>query len=183
MRSVVFFLLLIILLSGCAENELNLFNPANNSFSQQKITLDKRPTVFCYLSPTCPLCLKQTHTLQNSINKYSSKVSFCVIIPSQQLPDEEIVKSSSLFKLTCPIFIDLDARFCKQKKASTTPQYQLYYNKQKLYDGKLDNTYKAINMPSFDDKYINYLNDALDSLMRNKKIATPSTTPVGCYIE
>jgi hypothetical protein len=183
MRWLFLLFLFVTLLSGCSENESYLFNPNNNSFTQKNIIETNTPTVFCFLSPTCPLCIKQTNTLQKLINKYNSKISFYIIIPSNQLPEITVTQSCALFNLHCPIYIDKHSRFSKQKGASTTPQYQIYSNKQKVYDGRLDNTFKAINTPSFAPEYINYLNNAIDSLIDHKKIAVPSTTPVGCFIE
>jgi hypothetical protein len=122
MRWLFLLFLFVTLLSGCSENESYLFNPNNNSFTQKNITETNTPTVFCFLSPTCPLCIKQTNTLQKLINKYNSKISFYIIIPSNQLPEITITQSCALFSLHCPIYIDKHSRFSKQKGASTTPQ-------------------------------------------------------------
>ncbi len=92
---------------------------------------------------------------------------------------DEMKKHASEKKYNCMYALDQNSEVANAFGAKTTPHVFLFDKTQKLvYKGAIDDNYKD---PS--SVKVNYIENAVNSMLQGKKISPNSTTPVGCSVK
>ena len=80
------------------------------------------------------------------------------------------------------IIIDSQLEIYNTFKPEVTPQVVVAQNKKIVYSGLLDDRFTELGVIQ-SKIYIDYLSNALNSLMKNEPIKDVQTKAVGCFIE
>ena len=170
------------LFSSCSK-DTSVIEYKNNEFKKTQITSSTKVEVYCFLSYHCPLSIGQVEQLKLIQAKYDKQVVFKTIIPEKSFQVNDDFQNSVLLTLGNPIYIDSSLNFTKKWKVKLVPEYRIVYNSKSLYSGAFDNSYKGVNMPSYKNEYINYIQNSLDQFNNKLKINPSKTEAFGCKIE
>ena len=92
---------------------------------------------------------------------------------------EKMVEHSKKMNYQFQYLLDKKSRLANNFGAKTTPHIFLFNSDEDLvYKGAIDDNYKNKEMVN-----TFYLKDAIESLVKRKKIKVPSTKPIGCSIK
>jgi len=101
---------------------------------------------------------------------------------ASELPDDafqDMKNRAHENRFNFPYLRDDDQQVAKTYGAKRTPEVFLFdANRVLRYHGAIDDNYRDPNAVK-----INYLRNALDTLLEAADIQTPDTAPVGCYIK
>lgn len=156
--------------------------------SREKFSLidikSNKASVFIFLSPECPICIKMTGSIREIADSFASKgVKFYLIFPGKYFTASQIQTFQKTYKLDIPALRDENNEFVALTGATITPQaFVVDHTGKIVYTGKIDNWYESIGkrrtvITEF------YLRDALDAVINSRLPKIKRTEPVGCIIE
>ncbi len=156
-------------------------NHASNQASKQA-NKQTRAFVVAMTGTGCPLCLKYAPTLAALEDHYSDKgVQFLFVNPNESETEQRILDAIKHHGFDGPYVRDLDNQLTQLMEVETTTEVFLLDGSGTLrYRGAVNDQYGlgySLNQPRE-----NYLSDAIDSLLSNKKIAIAATSAPGCEI-
>lgn len=140
-----------------------------------------------WFNPECPFVVKHhkvNTTFKTLHEQYSSKnVVFLAINSSADGKQGNGVKlnkeKAAEYKIAYPILVDADGKVGKMYGAKTTPHVYVIDTEGKLaYQGAIDNNNDRTKAGD-----VNYVKDALEALLANKKVEKSQTTPYGCSVK
>jgi thiol-disulfide isomerase/thioredoxin len=179
-------LLLIISIKCYSQNSLFEFKLANIqnkiiSFSDLK---KYKAIAFVFLLSDCPASQDYTLTLNELYLKYKdNNIAFVGIFPGKFSTDEELLKFQKLYKVTFPLFKDPDFVFTKWLEAKIVPACFLLNNIGEIvYKGRINDWLFALGKKRMQITQ-NNLEDALNSIVKNKTLKIRETAPIGCILE
>jgi len=134
-------------------------------------------SVFIFLNPECPICLKY----QGSFSQYKND-SIIFVFPGKV--SEKSVKSFIAYDSISPNNVIIDDNFglTKNLSAKITPQVVITNNGKIVYSGLIDDRFIALGA-SRPNASVNYIRNALNSLIQNDSVTIANTEAVGCFIE
>lgn len=142
----------------------------------------KKPLVFVFLSPECPLCKNYTITLNTLFKNYQSDIDLIGIIPGRSYSAETIKKFKKDFSVRFPIYIDKKKSLTNFIGATVTPQvFFLQDNGIALYSGAIDDWIVSLGKKKSKID-IKYLENAIISYKKGIPIKITYVPPVGCLI-
>lgn len=142
----------------------------------------KEINILFALSPACPMTAFYLQYLDSLEQKYSNKyIHFKYIVASKNHSKIEIDSFKNiLHKKT--IEIDKNNNVLHQLSVETVPSALIYYGKNKIYYGAIDNrAYAPGKLRQFTSE--KYLETILDELITHRKISYNFKPPVGCILE
>ena len=143
-----------------------------------------KASVFVFLSPDCPLSQKYSLTVKNQADKYLEKsIDFYLVFPGKLYKTEEIKNFLFEYELRLPSVLDSEKKLTKILGASVTPEAFLLDSAGKtIYSGAIDNWFIE---PGKQREVIteHYLDEAIESCLKNIPAKNKQTKPVGCIIE
>ena len=144
----------------------------------------RKPTVFIFISPECPLCQSYTLTINQLIKEYTNKgIQFIGIVPGKDFSQQQVISFNRTYQSTLPIWFDKHFKLTQALGATITPEVFFVSNNGKLlYSGRIDNWAYELSKKR---KVITQhdLMNALEGYLHHKPITTIKTKAVGCYIE
>ncbi len=187
MKNLTLFSLLFILpiLFSCEQKNQHIhsFQTINGSVQMNELHQDKMNS-FVFLAPGCPLSEASILELNRLDSLYSeNQYSTTIIIPGNLYSVQEIEEFKNTFNIKFRMVIDTNYYLTKLLNASITPEYFLVNeNMVVLYQGAIDN--RAIDNDIIrQEADINFAENAIKSIIENKKIEQTKTKAVGCFIE
>lgn len=169
-----------------AKKELNVGSKASDfsltNVDGQLISLDSyenaKGYIVIFTCNNCPYAQAYQQRIIDLHSQYAAK-GFPVIAINTSDSGEEIVSRAKEKNYPFAYLHDETQAVSKAYGASRTPQvYILKKDKTVAYIGTIDNNYKDGNTA---DKH--YVNDAVDALLANKEVPTPTTKAIGCAIK
>lgn len=144
-------------------------------------TPDNTLEVVVFLSAECPICQKQTLTLNQLVERYP-EVQFKGVFTHWD-PWRAIRFFEKKYKPAFPVFRDNRRRhWVEQLGAAVTPEVFLLQNGQVRYRGAIDNWFYAPgrHRPA---PTVHYLSDAITAIRRGETVSPAQTEAIGCLIE
>ncbi len=185
-KPVIVMLFLLISIPGYSQNSLFQFKLPN---LQDKIflfsDLEKYKAIaFVFLLSDCPASQDYTLTLNELYLKYkANNIEFIGVFPGKFSKDEELLKFQKLYRITFPLVKDPDMVFTKWLGAKIVPACFLLDNKESVvYKGRINDWLFALGKKRMQITQ-NNLEDALNSIVKNKTLKLKETTPIGCILE
>jgi hypothetical protein len=159
-----------------------IFIACNNDAAFKRLNgkpfvLNTQTKVFIFLNPECPICLKY----QGSFSQYKND-SLIFVFPGKV--SEKSVKSFIAYDSISlnNVIIDDNYSLTKKLSAKITPQAIITNNGKTVYSGLIDDRFAALGS-SRSKASINYIRNALNSLIQNDSVTIANTEAVGCFIE
>ena len=143
-----------------------------------------KATVIVFMSPDCPLCQSYTLTINQLMQKYSSKsIQFIGVVPTNNFSVADIVDYKRQYKSNLNLVRDAKCQLVKKIKATITPEvFLLDAQGGVLYSGRIDNwAYELGRKRTVITEHD--LKDVLESVVNNKSIKVKKTKAIGCFIE
>jgi len=137
--------------------------------------LEDSISVFIFLNIECPICQKY----QGDFKKYT-KYNTHYVFPNDS-NKQKIREFLAYDSIDANIIYDMALIYPKMLGATTTPQVVITQHKQIVYSGLIDDRF--INLGSSRPPSINYIENTLNSLLKNERPKISSTEAVGCLIE
>ena len=157
---------------------------SNVQTSTIQVITQRKPTVFIFISPECPLCQSYTLTINQLIKKYANiGIQFLGIVPGTDFSSEQVLSFNRTYKSTLPIWFDKQLKLTQAIGAKITPEVFFVSNNGKLlYSGRIDNWAYELSKKR---KVITQhdLINALESYIHHKPITITKTKAIGCFIE
>ena len=164
------------------EDELRSVN--GQSYSLKNLT-EKEGIIVLFTCNTCPFVVKweDRYKIIEDLAK-SNNLGFAYINSNYKKRDgddsfEQMKTHAQEMNYRFPYLIDDKSKIANAFGAKTTPHIFLFNsNYQLVYKGAIDDNYEDINkVKEF------YLKDAINQLVKDKKIKVSETKPVGCSIK
>ena len=136
-----------------------------------------------FITNDCPISNAYAREIRRICDGYSGRASCTLDYVDPTLTAAQAAKHAADYGHgDYPIVIDTDHTLVKAAGATVTPEAALILPGGKLaYRGRIDDRYfalgKARNEPTVHD-----LRSALDATLAGKKVDTPRTTAIGCFI-
>ncbi len=148
--------------------------------------LDTTPTliVYVFLSETCPMSQSYVPVLNKIQEIYQSKhIEVVGIFPNFYVTDSTVNQFTTAFGVKFKVERDAGFIFTNKFDAHLTPEVFLVDNMTQnvLYTGAIDNAYFRAGKRR-GKTCANYLADAIDKVLINKKIEVTKTQAFGCVI-
>ena len=143
---------------------------------------DKKAVVIAFLGTECPLAKLYAHRLNELATRYAPKgVQFVGVNSNQQDTLREIGHYVALHKIEFPVLKDSAHELADRLGVDRTPIVFVLDGQRRIkYQGRIDDQYGVgYARPSAAN---NYLADALDAVIANRPVATPTTEAVGCFV-
>lgn len=143
-----------------------------------------RNKVFVFMDVECPISQFYTKSLQKLSIKYAMVgVIFITVFPTKYVNENEIIAFNHKYNLTIPSVLDKFQSITKKLNASVTPEVIVVnQNNEISYSGSIDDSYFALGKRNLNPKK-NYLEDALNSIIKNQKPLIPHSNAIGCEIQ
>lgn len=163
--------------------EATLRDLSNNKKMTVKSIAKSDLTVLVAYGLECPILRKHTPTLKSLVEKFEKKnVSFIFINAIKSSTDEEILVNNKEFNVGANVYEDRNPSLLKELKFTTLSEVALIKlsTNEVLYKGSINNqmTFDVTREKATD----NYLEEALNSALSNKKISKVKTKTFGCEI-
>lgn len=165
------------------ENFDGTFKIANG----KKITFPEdfngKPSVFIFLSPECPLCINYIRIISDLMKSYKGQVKFYAVFSGKYIKVKEVNTFAKKYSLMFPMIMDPDYKISRNTQARVTPECVLMDSSGVVkYKGAIDD--RATAPGKFrNSANMNFLHDAIQSLLSGKSISIQETNAVGCFIE
>jgi thiol-disulfide isomerase/thioredoxin len=169
-----FCILLFFSLLSCHKPETKLANGQPFEWSDST-------SVFFFLNTECPLCNRLIGRFSFYQKQFPS-VQFYYVFYDDHNSESRLsfLRSDSI--IPSQLIIDSQLEIYKAFKPDVTPQVVVYQNKKVVYSGLLDDRFTELGVIQA-KIYVDYLSNALNSLMKNEPIKDVQTKAVGCFIE
>lgn len=131
-----------------------------------------------WIEPGCPYCVRHAKhgTMNKMVAKYGKKnVVFLGILTSRVTDAKGMKAFVSQHKLGYPILVDSTGKVGKMFGAKTTPHMFVVKNGAIAYQGALDDDPRG----NKGEKATNYVGNAIDAMLSNKKVGKALTKPYG----
>tara|TARA_B100000965_G_scaffold376804_1_gene370379 strand:+ start:1611 stop:2234 length:624 start_codon:yes stop_codon:yes gene_type:complete len=154
------------------------------SYSLKKLT-EKNGIIVLFTSNTCPFVVtwEDRYKITEELAK-KNNLGFVYVNSNYKKRDgddsfEEMKKHAKKMNYRFPYLLDEKSKLANAFGAKTTPHIFMFNsNYQLVYKGAIDDNYEDIDkVKEF------YLKDAIDQLVKGKKIKVSETKPVGCSIK
>jgi peroxiredoxin len=158
----------------------NLKDFRGKQHSLANITSDL--VVVAFMGTECPLAKLYAPRLQNIQAKYAQKnVTLLCVNSNRHDSITELAAYARTHKLSIPVLKDVGNKIADRFGATRTPEV-FVLDKQRVirYQGRIDDQYGVGYIR--DEATSKDLEDAINDLIAGRKIATPFTEPVGCFI-
>jgi len=151
------------------------------NFKLKRDAVNSKPNIYFFLNAECPICLKYQGSFKEINKQYADSFNIYFVFPGEL--ERKIAIAFCAYDSINKNMIILDNNFSKTRfaKAVITPQAVIVKNNKILYSGKIDDRFMALG--SEKKSSINYVKNALNSLLKNEPIAIKETEPIGCLIE
>lgn len=137
---------------------------------------DKKALVVVFMSARCPCSNSHVPVLSKLVEKYPD-VRFVAVHSNFEEPTKEAQEYFRLLRLPFPVLEDDHAKIADQFKALKTPHaFVLSPEGKILYQGGVTNSAMA------DQSDRNYLNEALEDILKGQKVRTSEGRTLGCVI-
>ncbi len=161
---------------------LNCFEGKQVSLAQQRGKI----VVLEWLNFECPFSLYHHKTRQTMVDlakKYKDKnVVWFAVNSTSHTTAEANQAFAKKYKLPYPILNDKPGKVGKEYGAKTTPHMIIIDSRGRIaYDGAIDNAPNG-KIPQ-GQKYVNYVSEALDAVIANRRVTTAQTKPYGCTVK
>jgi peroxiredoxin len=135
--------------------------------------------ILVFWSFKCPVSLEYNDRVEKLLKKYSEKgVAVIGVAPMNNSADEIRMNAENL-KIQYPIMMDSEGYLVEKLGATHTPEVFILDGSSVLrYRGALDNNKKI-----GESGRVAYAEDAIDSIIAGRAIATTETRPFGCSIK
>jgi hypothetical protein len=168
-------------LAGAPQNEVTL-NGVNGKPRKVLAAKEKRPVTFLFLGHDCPISNKYSPEINRIVAQYGSRIAFYIVYADPHVAISAARQHSQDFGYRCPAVLDPKHLLVKRAGATVTPEAAVFDSRGGLaYRGRIDDTYidfgKRRDAPTRRD-----LRQALDSVLKGKKIEQSRTKAVGCFI-
>lgn len=169
-----FYLFLVFLLLSCHKPETKLANGQPFEWSDST-------SVYFFLNTECPLCNRLIGRFSFYQKQYPLVKFYYVFYDDHNTESRlSFLKSDSI--IHSQIIIDSQLQIYNTLKPDVTPQVVVAQNKNILYSGLLDDRFTELGVIQ-SKIVVDYLSNALNSLMKNEPIKDVQTKAVGCFIE
>ena len=164
------------------EQKLKSIN--GNSYSLKDLSVENGLVVI-FTSNTCPFVIKweDRYTMVEELTK-KNNLGLAFINSNYKKRDgddsfEKMKEHAKKYNYRCSYLLDEKSMLANSFGAKTTPHVFVFNaDNQLVYKGAIDDNYKDINkVKEF------YLKDAIEQLVKGKKIKVNETDPVGCSIK
>lgn len=147
-------------------------------------SLRNKTKIFIFLDVECPISQSYTLYLEKLHLKYEKLgILFFCVFPTKYTEVEEIIVFNKKYNLTIPSVLDKFQSITKKLNATITPEVFVINPKNEIcYFGGIDNNYFALGKRNLKPK-IFYMEEALDSVIKNKKIQLFHNQAIGCEIQ
>jgi DNA-binding transcriptional LysR family regulator len=140
--------------------------------------------VLFFVATDCPIANGYAPEIQRICRAYASKgVSCALIYEDVGVAPDAVRKHLAEYRYAgATAAIDADGALASRVGSTVTPEAIVVDRRGAIrYRGRIDNLYAALGRPR---RVVTAhdLQDALDAVVAGKAVATPETTPVGCYI-
>lgn len=167
--------------------DFTLKDTAGQTHKLSDYTKQGKTVVLEWFNPECPF-IKMHHeketTLADLYKSYHSKNVVILSINSTNSGNAGFGKDAAIkksWKMEWPILIDADGKVGRLYGAMTTPHMFVIDKEGKLrYSGAIDNDKE--NAKKGKDK-VNYVREALESILAGKTVAHAETKPYGCSVK
>jgi peroxiredoxin len=145
---------------------------------------ENKGTIIVFLLADCPACENYALTLNRMNEKYKgSGVDVVGIFPGNYSKAEEVIHYRDVYKINFPLLHDNEKRVVKGLGARVAPGAFLIDNKgQIVYSGRIDDWMYAVGKKRTVITH-HELQDAVEAVLSNRKVAVKASAPVGCLIE
>jgi len=140
--------------------------------------------VFVFIDVECPISQYYTQSLQKLSTKYALVgFHFITVFPTKYTTEDDIISFNQKCNLTIPSVLDKFQIITKKLNASITPEV-FVVNQDNIisYSGSIDDGYISLGKRNRKPK-INYLEEALNSIIKNKKPLISHSNAIGCEIQ
>lgn len=151
-----------------------------SSASSRGIKPQKSIRVLYFFSPVCPVCKYYTATVNAIARRYKDSVDAQLIFCGDYRK-EKLRAYVQLYQISIPWKKDPHLQLAHRYGARITPQVVVVFKDKIAYSGLIDDAYMDIAHPR-PQTLKHYLGEAIEALLRGKKILVAQTTAVGCLI-
>lgn len=140
--------------------------------------------IFIFLDVECPISQSYTLYLEKLYLKYNKLgILFFCVFPTKYMNVEEILFFNKKYNLTIPSVLDKFQSITKKLNATITPEVFVMNPKNEIcYFGCIDDNFFALGKRNLKPK-IFYLEEAINSVIKNKKIQSFHNQAIGCEIQ
>lgn len=147
-------------------------------------TPDCKGVAVVFLATNCPISNGTLPTLQKLAAKFKGRgIEFYGVVSAPNLSRDQAAKHRDEYRIPFPVLFDASANLRGRLKPTHTPQaIVLSPLGEILYSGRIDDRYPSIGRKR-ETASEHELEDALADVVAGRKVAVPTTTPVGCALE
>lgn len=140
--------------------------------------------VFVFMDIECPISQFYTKSLQKLSTKYALLgFHFIAVFPTNYTTEDDIILFNQKYNLTIPSVLDKYQIITKKLNASITPEvFVVNQNNIISYSGSIDDSYLTLGKRNRHPTQ-NYLEEALNSIIKNKKPLIFHSNAIGCEIQ
>lgn len=167
--------------------DFKLHNAEGEKVKLSELTEQEKVVVLEWFNPDCPYVKKHYEKLQTTqtlASKYADKDVVWLLVNSSHYADAEYNKKwAEKWSIEQPILVDQDGKVGKQYGAKTTPHMYIIDTEGTLvYAGAIDDN-RSAKPRGEDEQTVNYVDEALQSLLAEEEISTRQTKPYGCSVK
>ena len=144
---------------------------------------DKDIKVLIAFDTECPISKQYCNKISSLTEKYSENIDFLFFLPGPYYNQKEVSEFFNENKIKTKYLIDDDFSITNSLNANVCPEVFIINSKSKvIYQGLIDNWVSELGRTR---QYTNqnYLEDAIESILLNKKPNISKTKAIGCFIE
>ncbi len=144
---------------------------------------DKDIKVLIAFDTECPISKQYCNKISSLTEKYSENIDFLFFLPGPYYNHKEVRKFFNENKIKTKYLIDDDFSITNSLNANVCPEAFIINSKSKvIYQGLIDNWVSELGRTR---QYTNqnYLEDAIESILLNKRPNISKTKAIGCFIE
>lgn len=152
------------------------------SCAAQDAEIESKPILYLFLSDECIITQYYVTTLNEISLAYRSDIDMVAIFPNFSSKPNKIEAFYKKYGLKITHRTDYYKSLSRSLGATVTPEAILLDSSgKKVYQGRIDNSYVAIGKRR---RVVSTreLADAIESILSEKKVATPRTEAIGCFI-
>lgn len=144
---------------------------------------DKDIKVLIAFDTECPISKQYCNKISSLTEKYSENIDFLFFLPGPYYNYKEVSKFFNENKIKTKYLIDDDFSITNSLNANVCPEAFIINSKSKVvYQGLIDNWVSELGRTrQYTNK--NYLEEAIESILLNKKPNISKTKAIGCFIE
>ena len=142
-----------------------------------------KATVFIFLSSECPISNSYMTQLGELAAEFAKNdIIFYGVISDPGVSSADAKKFADDYKFTSPILMDSKQVLASLLKAHITPEVFIISGRGKIeYQGRVDDRFVALGKGRVKARHKD-LRNALANIAEGKKIKTPRTKVIGCWI-